>query len=63
MAENLGITSSMGVAVRLSDKWSRVCELLQKDEPQVSDERIEDTLMDMANYCLLMILCLREESK
>lgn len=61
MAEALGIKPSTGIAIRLSDKWSRVCQLIQKDKPAVKDESLEDTLLDMANYSILMILCLKEE--
>lgn len=61
MSKALGIKPSMGIVIRLSDKWSRLCQLIQKDEPAVVEESIEDTLLDIANYSLLMILALREE--
>lgn len=62
VAKMLGVKPSMGAAIRLSDKWSRICQLVQKPNPEVIDETIEDTLMDMANYCIIMILLLREEN-
>lgn len=61
MARDLGIKPSLGVAIRMSDKWSRIQELLQKDSPSVVDEKLSDTLLDLANYSILMILCLIEE--
>ena len=63
IASMLGVKPSMGVAIRLTDKWSRVCQLLQKENPAVVEESLEDTLIDMANYALLMVLCLREEKQ
>jgi len=38
--------------VRISDKVKRFCTLLDK-ESQVNDESIEDTLKDLATYCLM----------
>ena len=61
MSEKLGVKPSMGCAIRISDKFSRICQLMQKDAPDVTDETIEDTLIDLANYCVIMVLLLREE--
>lgn len=45
----------IGIMVRLGDKWSRIKSLLkQGGVGQVKDESIIDTLMDMANYAILM---------
>jgi hypothetical protein len=63
LAEMLGVRPVQGVAIRLTDKFSRVCQLLQKDEPAVKDEKLEDTLLDMANYAILAILCLMDEQE
>jgi hypothetical protein len=60
--EKLGIKGSMGIAVRISDKYSRVCQLI-KGTPDMVNESLEDTLLDMANYCLLLICKLRDEQK
>jgi predicted ATP-grasp superfamily ATP-dependent carboligase len=62
MCESLGIPAWKGVLVRISDKWSRITQLSTK-EAQVKDESIEDTLLDMANYCLLCIILRRELKK
>lgn len=46
-----GITAAM---VRLEDKWNRLDNLtLNPDDVQVNDESISDTLLDMANYCIM----------
>jgi hypothetical protein len=56
--EKLGIISA---ATRITDKYNRLCSLATK-EAEVEDETIEDTLMDMANYCI-MTLIEREREK
>ena len=55
LVEKLGITTTeRGFLVRMCDKISRVSNLLDKEE-MVSDEKVEDTLMDLAAYAMLMI--------
>lgn len=58
--EDMGITASQGISVRMSDKWSRI-KRLEAREAKVPDESIEDTLLDLANYALLKILVRRED--
>lgn len=42
------------VCMRLFDKLNRLDTLLSPGyTPKVSDETIEDTLMDIANYCIM----------
>jgi len=62
ISERFGIPAHVGVLVRISDKFSRVSQLIKKGENNnsVKDEKIEDTLLDMANYCLLMIILYKE---
>lgn len=40
--------------VRITDKYNRVLSLLDKDA-EVKDESIDDTILDMANYCCLWL--------
>lgn len=49
---------SVSLAIRLSDKLNRYKTLL-KQEAKVKDESIEDTLLDMANYCILGVMGMR----
>ncbi len=45
------------ILVRLMDKLERLKTLLGKGEQaQVTDESIDDTLMDMANYCIMELV-------
>jgi hypothetical protein len=53
--EALGITDvCRGFLVRMTDKFSRITSFVQKGVLEVKDETVEDTLFDLANYCLLL---------
>lgn len=45
--------------IRIGDKYSRFKSLLKADQ-KVKDESIRDTLMDMANYCIMTVMELEE---
>lgn len=47
--DKFGLIASV---VRLGDKMNRIESLVNK-EAQVKDESIRDTIMDMANYCIM----------
>jgi hypothetical protein len=59
----MGICSiEQGFLVRLSDKWSRICNLIgNQKENAVLDEKVTDTLIDMANYCLILSVYLKSK--
>ena len=46
--------------VRLNDKMERIKSLIKSDA-KVLDEKIDDTLLDMANYAVLTLLWLRNK--
>ena len=48
-----GLTS---YAIRLSDKLNRIKTYCKNRELNIKDENVVDTLLDMANYCLLAII-------
>lgn len=48
-------TTEIGFLTRMTDKIARINSLLQNGVAQVKDESIEDTLLDLANYSLLLI--------
>lgn len=53
--EVLGVCSTeQGFLTRMFDKYSRITSFVQKGVLQVKDESVEDTLLDLANYCILM---------
>ena len=55
--EEYGITSS---AIRIEDKFQRFKNLI-KNEAQVKDETVEDTLLDLANYAIMTVMELRKK--
>lgn len=57
IAEAFGIRADKAILVRLSDKMSRIAQLLDKP-PSVRDESLKDTLRDMANYLAILSLLL-----
>jgi len=66
--ERFGIEAWKGCLVRMSDKYSRLCNLAAKiDSPEYQDaiklENLEDTLIDLANYSLLCIILLRRRKQ
>lgn len=52
--EDLGICSTeQGFLTRMTDKLKRIISFVQKGVLMVKDESVEDTLLDLANYCIL----------
>lgn len=60
--EKLGIISAV---TRITDKYNRLVSLsiLPESERQVQDESISDTLLDLANYCIMTEMELRKKEK
>jgi len=59
--EKYGLTSFL---VRMEDKLNRVRTLNKNiNNIQVPTEKIEDTLLDLANYAILAVLELKEEEE
>lgn len=55
--DKLGIISAV---TRITDKVNRLQSLCTKEQ-LVNDEKIEDTLMDAANYCIMTLIELKKE--
>lgn len=53
------------ILIRLEDKFRRLKTLLIKQERQqaVKDETVEDTLLDLANYAIMEVACMRKDKK
>lgn len=60
MSIQVGVEPDRAILVRISDKLSRVSNLLERTN-SVSDERIEDTLYDIINYCAILKAYLNEK--
>lgn len=52
--ENGVCSTETGFLARMSDKYSRITTFVNKGILKVADESVVDTLIDMANYCILM---------
>lgn len=57
--DRFGIVAAI---VRIGDKMNRI-ESLTGKKAQVTDESIRDTLMDMANYCVMTVMWLDNQKK
>lgn len=51
--------------VRMEDKMARLRSLVSKadDARRVRSESVEDTLMDLANYCVMAVMDLRKQEE
>lgn len=64
MVETMGAaTTEQGFFTRMNDKMMRFAGFLKNGTLEVQDEKIEDTLMDLANYSILCICYLRSKRK
>jgi hypothetical protein len=50
-----GASVEQGFLVRMNDKMARISNFTKTGSLQVKDEAVEDTLKDLANYCLLFL--------
>ena len=63
VVEDLNICSvETGFLTRMSDKIARLAGLAKGKEIQVKDEKYEDTLLDLANYSILLAIYLKNKS-
>ena len=51
--EEFGLVAAV---VRMSDKMERIKTLAKGEEAKVQDEKIRDTLMDLANYAIMTVM-------
>jgi hypothetical protein len=58
MFKELGPISAV---TQISHKYQRIVNLVRGGENAVKDEALEDTLMDMANYAIMMLIELEGE--
>ena len=57
---DLGIISAV---TRINDKFNRLKTLAKNKEINQGDESIADTLLDMANYCIMTYMELQNKNK
>ncbi len=63
-AQNLGITEiDRAILVRMSDKFTRIIGFVNKGTLEVKDEVIEDTLLDLASYSILLSAYIKSQKE
>ena len=50
----------MSYFIRMSDKMNRLETLIVNDGKSMVEESVEDTLMDLANYCVMAVMDIRK---
>lgn len=48
--------------IRLNDKMNRVKQLCKSQKQEIKDEKIEDTLIDLANYAVMTLSWLKNNN-
>ena len=51
----------IGFLTRMSDKFSRIGSFISNGTLAVKDESVDDTLLDLSNYCILFLGYLIED--
>lgn len=62
-AQYVNVDVPDAILVRISDKLARVANLIHQEGRAVMDERIEDTLCDLANYAIILKVYLEDKKK
>ncbi len=63
MIEKIGVaTVEQGFLTRMTDKISRIVSFVKNNELKIKEESAEDTLLDLANYCILFSGYLKTKS-
>lgn len=60
MCESFGIDAWKGILVRITDKIARLQSFANKGTYLVEDEKVEDTLKDLAVYSILCLIMYEE---
>ncbi len=63
MCAAFGIEPWKGILVRITDKIARLQSFARKGKYQVQDEKVEDTLKDLATYAILCLIVYQEGGK
>jgi hypothetical protein len=60
MSTSFGVPVELGIMTRMSDKWSRICNMLSDVEDCVG-ENLEDTVIDLGVYAFILAAWLRTQ--
>lgn len=62
--ESLGLCSAeVGIVTRMLDKLARISSFIKNGDLQVKEESVEDTLMDLANYSIILSAFIKDKYK
>ena len=61
--DNLREFGSLGVVVRIGDKFKRLKHFYKQGVLEVEDEKIDDTVNDLINYALYLKILRRQENE
>lgn len=62
-AESVREFGIVAALTRISDKYNRFKRLALGNRNLVGDESIKDTLLDMANYCIMLSMILEKDEE
>jgi hypothetical protein len=62
-AENWGVRPLDGCLVRMGDKYRRAQNVIRNPANDQVGETLRETLMDLANYAMIAVCLLEEETK
>lgn len=57
------VSTEQGFFTRMTDKMMRFAGFIRTGTLQVADEKIEDTILDLAVYCILFVCYRRSERR
>jgi hypothetical protein len=60
LVEQLGIPMPIGILTRLADKLARLGKIITTGKQAVMDETVDDTILDMINYAIILKAALHE---
>lgn len=55
-SETFGKLGIISAVTRITDKHNRIVNLVGHKDVDMDDESIRDTLLDMANYCIMTVM-------
>lgn len=61
-SEKVGVPAWKGAFIRMQDKYTRCCNIIGGKEALVNDEGIDQTLIDLGNYAII-VQALRRQAK
>ena len=61
--QSCDIFGTVAAIVRMNDKMNRINHLYNNTNIAKVDEKLEDTLLDLANYCILTVMYLNSNNK